>query len=1796
MATLSAQPRFLRSITVDRAAKFSSEEFFSDINLYSQLYSKRSSEAIGLSVYSVPDLKRIPFDEAVKQTFEPTTTGVQFGPSWSTHWFRLKINVPKEWAGEQVELLWDSNSEAMIWSVEGVPRQGLTGDRGNDRRVEYSLLKKAKGGETVELFVEMACNGMFGTGKNGLINPPDENRFFQLSKAEIAVPNKTAWKLFYDMQIIVGMANELPNESARAQETLRVCNKVIDSYDWHDVEGTLQKCLQITGAFLSKKSAPDVHRITAVGNCHIDTAWLWPYAETRRKTARSWSTQLRLMEDYPEYVFVCSQAQQLEWLSQDYPRLFEEIQQASKNGRFQVIGATWVEMDCNMPSGEALCRQFLYGQRFYEKNFGNRCKVFWLPDTFGYSAQLPQILKEAGAQYFFTQKLSWNNINKFPNTTFTWVGLDGTKVLTHMAPCETYTAQADVSDMVRSIKNNRDLAFSNQSLLPYGNGDGGGGPQRAMIERLRRMKDIDGLPRCEMGGAEAFFKSVEKEAEGLQEWKGELYFELHRGTYTSQAAIKRYNRKLEFLLRDVEIVSTLCLGRGRDYKYPKADLDLLWKDLLLNQFHDVLPGSCIELASIDAREIYKKVEAKARCLLDDGIQCLYQSPVVPGESASYVALNTLGWTRSEIIEIPSQAADKLQQYSAEKSTGYVRGISESMLKGFNTEELSQEGPGRVNSDSSLSIIVEQCAFGYQDVADFEIHSKVADQRVKVLLGDSTAFAKDKDFILENDQVIVKFNQRGHLISFFDKNEVRELVPEGQGGNKLQLYSDVPLYWEAWDVEMYHLNTGKDAGPGRARIGEVGPLRATIIVEHALTKTSTAVQTIILTADSPRLDFQTTVDWNEGRTLLKVEFMWDIHSDTATYDSQFGVVQRPTTYNTSHDFAKFEVCGHKFADLSEHGYGVALLNDSKYGYSCHGNVMRLSLLRSPKAPDAHCDIGHHEFSFAVYPHKGTFHESNVVRESYQFNVPMIVRPVSQGALAAHTPVSLFEIEGAKNVILDTVKRAEDSDDIIVRLHEAFGGRAMFKLKSVLDIQSIRRCNILEDDGAVVEFNKELRTSNWLVMRAFEILTLKLKVNSSESSDDENTRQKPKRTAVLAKKTTRSTSQESIARPRSGTVPPAATVPSTRTSKRLAEVTEVSGSSNSARPLATTSKKLPSISPSTRTSQRSVGASTSNPTTVAAAKEAPQKKTVVRKRGAKAKAGSTASVAESDGDLDAEDAGDHGRQPEFVGPTEVASDETDTEISKLKHVSWMYPHLLDGKRARLHKTAAMDIDQPEGHFLEHILRAHSRSTHDGQDETETDVWSVAFQPTSKLIANGQVADNLSGPDSEDDEEKLARLEKRRQLTDETLRQSKKSSSIAATCGGNTVCLIDCRLGRVMAKYSHVEEEAFMCLAWTTLDHDVEGQEEGDLESKGNADKRREQSDILAAAGRLGSIKLINPLQNTCYKYLHGHTEAIVRLKFSLTNPRWLFSASMDGTVRLWDIGSLTGYDSEACCLATFGGLDDSSVTAIGVSEKYLIAGTELGLMAQYDLFQLTKDLESRTNTERKTALKVQPDKLYPCSQEWHESSIDDIIYIPHFSEKSYAAIARHQAANQKTKGPKSNKPRKGGKVKTFPISADEEVDANDGEFVFASRESCQGEILVWEANQSTDTDAALKTILDWCITESWTKFTLAENIATELKKSKVGGKGSKAKSLDGRRHNILVGGSTDGKIVLYDLSRKPIKSKDGDIIAQKPSRIIAHADSTQLLRDVAFSQDLSMIVASDWTNRVLVWNYRNTPRSQ
>ncbi|KAG0039335.1 hypothetical protein BGZ82_008664 [Podila clonocystis] len=533
---------------------------------------------------------------------------------------------------------------------------------------------------------------------------------------------------------------------------------------------------------------------------------------------------------------------------------------------------------------------------------------------------------------------------------------------------------------------------------------------------------------------------------------------------------------------------------------------------------------------------------------------------------------------------------------------------------------------------------------------------------------------------------------------------------------------------------------------------------------------------------------------------------------------------------------------------------------------------------------------------------------------------------------------------------------------------------------------------------------------------------------------------------------------------------------------------------------------------------------------------------RARGGRPKGFLEAVVSDTSGDDEQEDDQEQSEEPavdqkgqelasgpdsdEVVGVVQ----EEENEVKDTIHGSnWFYPDII-AKDTTATKSSDMDIDQNKGYILEHLIRAHSRSTHEGQDETSTDTWACAFQPTLPVARLG---------------------------TGATKPVPRKSSSIVATCGGNTVCLIDCQLGRVMAKYSHMEEEEFMCLAWTTLDHATVQDGESSKDDKDGVipEAQTTQSNILAAAGHLGSIKLMNPLQNTCYRYLAGHTDSVLRLRFSLTNPRWLFSASADGTVRLWDIGSLVDDDTEASCLAKFVGLDNSAVTAIGVSEKYLIAGTENGLMAQYNLLALEKELESfkqgrvsKTDGRRSqhTHLhSVQPEKLYPPSQEWHESSVDDIVYIPYFSAKSYRVIQDQQGDTNATRGGGKGRGRgRGGRGKANGAGARGKRKTDDGhaEFIFASRESFQGEILVWEATKSTDTDADLKNIFEWPIAEGWTKFTVAENP----------GYGS-AKATGTTRQNVLVAGSTNGQVVLYDMGKKVKRAADGNIVAQKPTKV-------------------------------------------
>jgi alpha-mannosidase len=582
---------------------------------------------VQLEVYSPPDLSRPSFKEATSHKFKETHVGESFGPSWSTHWFKVTITVPEDLQKkEHLEFHWDANNEGLIWTLDGDVVHGLTG---GGERAEWILPKAWYDGKAHSFYIEMACNHMFGNAIGDNIQPPPTDRYYQLWKAEIVAINMDARMLHMDFWILGDAAREFPEDSWESHKAFENCNRIMDTFIAGDGSNeSIKKCRDVAKEYLgglidsSKVYDGDQEElITAIGQCHIDTCWLWPFAETKRKVARSWSNQCDLMDRYPEYRFACSQAQQYKWLEQYYPALFDRVKEKVKKGTFHPIGGSWVEHDTNLPSGESLVRQFIYGQRFFESHFGQRCKTFWLPDTFGYSAQLPQICRLAGMTRFFTQKLSWNNINSFPHTTFNWIALDGSQVLCHMTPAETYTAEAHFGDIKRSITQHKSLDQDATSLLVYGKGDGGGGPTWEQIERLRRERGVADtvglLPRVKLGNSvDDFYEKLEKKAENgtkFVTWYGELYFELHRGTYTTQANNKRNNRHSEFLLRDVEYLSTLAsikdlldddaLGKAVKYTYPKKDIDDMWENVLLCQFHDCLPGSSIEMCYRDSDNV-----------------------------------------------------------------------------------------------------------------------------------------------------------------------------------------------------------------------------------------------------------------------------------------------------------------------------------------------------------------------------------------------------------------------------------------------------------------------------------------------------------------------------------------------------------------------------------------------------------------------------------------------------------------------------------------------------------------------------------------------------------------------------------------------------------------------------------------------------------------------------------------------------------------------------------------------------------------------------------------------------------------------------------------------------------------------------------------------------------------------------------------------------------------------------------------------------------------------------------------
>ncbi|NP_001090678.1 alpha-mannosidase 2C1 [Xenopus tropicalis] len=1020
-----------RRTTLERVEKFISEIYFTDCNLRGKLFG--ATCPLDSISYFLTE-QRISYEEAVKREFQPAQIGQTFGPTWWTCWFKVHVSIPKEWLGEEVHLRWVCDGEAMVWK-DGEPVQALTNE---GQKNSYILAGEFKSHDpqSITIYIEVACNGLFGAGQGSMIAPTDLNKTFCLQKAELAIFRRDVQELLLDFQVIYDMAKCLGEDNQRGFQALYVANQMVNMCDVNDPH-TYAIVHKISSDFFSQRNGVSQHIIHAMGHCHIDSAWLWPYEETVRKCARSWISAVQLMAKYPDFTFTCSQAQQLEWVKNWYPGLYKQIKQYVKLGQFIPVGGTWVEMDGNLPSGESMVRQFLQGQQFFLKEFGKMCTEFWLPDTFGYSAQLPQLMNGCGIHRFLTQKLSWSLINAFPHHTFHWEGIDGSKVLTHFPPGDSYGMMGTVEEVLKTVKNNRDKGRVNDSIFLYGFGDGGGGPTENMVGRIKRMNDTDGLPRVHLSTPDRYFSTVETDTSQLCTWVGELFLELHNGTYTTQAQIKKGNRQCEQLLHNVEALSAFALAEDTTFIYPAARLQHLWRLLLLNQFHDVLPGSCIQQVVEDAIGYYKEISTEGLKLLKESIHALLKTCVVETSADhALTVINTLPWERTEVISILGASGQQTLGLVKVPSMGYV------VL------------PKNLSPATPVTVILQN----------------------------------DNSITMENGILRANIDSAGRLTSLNLLTSNRESVATGCFGNQFVLFDDIPLYWDAWDVMDYHLETRKllTSVISKLRISQSGGLRGAVAFTLQISENSTIEQEIILDASCPYIRFNTKVKWNEAHKFLKVEFPARVRSLNATYEIQFGHIQRPTHRNTSWDWARYEVWAHKWMDLSEHGFGVAVLNDCKYGCSVLKNILSLSLLRAPKSPDATADIGVHEFSYAFMPHWGTFQEAGVIQSAYSFCAPLLTTELTDVQTKSWSAFNVL----SPAIVLETVKQAENQQDsLVLRLYEAYGSSVETWLQTPLPVKEVFLCDLLERPSS----GKALRLEEQgvkLYFSPFKVLTLLL----------------------------------------------------------------------------------------------------------------------------------------------------------------------------------------------------------------------------------------------------------------------------------------------------------------------------------------------------------------------------------------------------------------------------------------------------------------------------------------------------------------------------------------------------------------------------------------------------------------------------------------------------------------------------------------------------------------------------------
>lgn len=1000
-------------------------------------------------------------DDSGWQTIEPRT----YWGAWGLNFvMRTRFEVPAEWPRNAPIGLYlplgDSRNFSHPETLVYVDGQAWAGaDRHHH---EIRLAEAWRDGKSHLL----ALHGYTGRDNPSAATPDD--KLFMRECAVVLIDQPTR-DLVALAEVALDVAGHLDDNHPAKGRLYNALEAAFVTVDTRDPMGTAAFYDSVPAALKALKAgigaageALDVD-VIGVGHAHIDVAWLWTLGQTVRKSGRTFSTVLRLMEEFPDYKFSQSQPQLYQYTEQHYPELFEQIKQRVKEGRWETMGGTWVEPDCNAIGAESLARQFLLGRGYFRKHFGDvDTPVLWLPDTFGYSWALPQLIKQAGMKYFITHKMSWNQYNQMPNQILWWQGLDGTRVLTHFLTTltgdeflpfsTTYNGLVSAAEVFGTWENFRQKETHNELITAYGYGDGGGGPTREMIQSIEAMKAHPGTPRLRFGTVREFMERIENEiAETLPTWNGEFYLEYHRGTYTSQARTKRNNRKSEFLLHDAEFLAAMAAAIT-GAAYPHEAVNQAWELVCLNQFHDILPGSSIGAVYEDSERDFATVRQLGEKVREDAITALANT--LPTQSAVAV------------INPTSFGGRKLGLLEGAAKDGTLIDLR------TNTALVTQAVEG--------GLLVDVPALAPYSVLGLgESTNPAATQS-----GSVTAKSEGKAYILENAVLRVELNQGGDITRIYDKEAGRDVLAQGETGNTLLAFEDRPMNYDAWDIDIFYEDrTEKVEGVESISPIENGPLRAGLEIRRTY-RSSRIHQKIYLCHDSKRLDFDTWIDWHDSHILLKAAFPVDVLNPLASFDVQWGNVQRPTHRNTSWDWGRFETCAHKWADLSEGDYGVALLNDCKYGYDIHNNVLRLSLLKSATSPDAHADQGEHFMTYSLLPHRGDWRE-NVIPEAYALNDPLILRRV-QGGAGSNEGAAFVSVD-QPNIVIETVKQAEDGNGVIVRMYEDHRNRGTVTLTAGFDIAGAHHANLLEENQAALEVSgRQVRLS----YRPYEIITLRL----------------------------------------------------------------------------------------------------------------------------------------------------------------------------------------------------------------------------------------------------------------------------------------------------------------------------------------------------------------------------------------------------------------------------------------------------------------------------------------------------------------------------------------------------------------------------------------------------------------------------------------------------------------------------------------------------------------------------------